>query len=139
MGAVVLDYSVRVGRGHHKHRDSARMEYMGEGRFDALVQCMRGQQAVVLMRHIFSASVDAFLHVVESLSRYVTQTMVPLAGALLLASCVPLDAGYFLGNTGEVTLAPLVLFVASGCIVLSWRILCGVVWGILNAASIFGR
>jgi GPI inositol-deacylase len=94
------------------------------------------------MRHIFSASVDAFPHVAESLSRYVTQTMAPLAGALLLASCVPLDAGYFLGNAGEVALAPLaplVLFVASGCVVLSWGILRGVMWGILNAASIFGR
>ncbi|KAF8517867.1 PGAP1-like protein-domain-containing protein [Gautieria morchelliformis] len=85
---------------------------------------------------------DAFPDVAESLARYVTQTMAPLAGVLLLASCVPLDAGYLLGNAGEVALAPLaplVLFVASGCVVLSWGILRCVMWGMLNAASVFGR
>ena len=68
--------------------------------------------------------------------------MVPLAGILLLASCLPLDVRYLLGNAGEVLLAPLaplVLFVASGCVVLSWCILRSVMWVLLSVVSVFGR
>lgn len=85
---------------------------------------------------------DPFPSVAESLTRYVLHTMVPLAGVLLLASCLPLDVGFMLGNSGEVVLAPLaslVLFIASGCVVLSWGLLRVLTWISLRVISVFGR
>jgi GPI inositol-deacylase len=87
-------------------------------------------------------SLDPFPSVAESLRRYVWYTMTPLAGILLLASCLPFDPGFMLGNSGEIVLAPLaslVLFVASGCVVLSWGFLRVVTWTLLKVVSIFGR
>ena len=114
---------------------------MGERRFDALMQCMLGVDNGA-DHVIFRTSVDAFPDISETLTRYVSHTMVPLAGILLLASCLPLDVGYLLGNAGEIVLAPLaplVLFVASGCVVLSWYILRGIMWVVLIVVSPFGR
>lgn len=68
--------------------------------------------------------------------------MVPLGGAVLLLSCLPLHVGYLLGNAGELVLAPLaplVLFATSGCVILSWYCLRGIMQVLFSVVSVFGR
>ncbi|KAF8591481.1 PGAP1-domain-containing protein [Ramaria rubella] len=83
-----------------------------------------------------------FPSVSESLVQYVSQKMAPLSGVLLILSCLPLDSKYLLGNSGDPLLsplAPLVLFITSGCVVISWTLLQGILWALLKVALIFGR
>jgi len=83
----------------------------------------------------------SFATVPESLARYASRTLAPLSGVLLLASFLPLDSSFLLGNSGEpilAPLAPLVLFTASGCVAISWYLLQSIMWVLFKVVSLFG-
>ena len=140
MGAEVLDNRRCLGRRRDRSHDCPRMGCMGEGRFDNLVHYVHEERTTTLTRCFVSLA--SFPSVSESLGRYTSQTLVPLSGILLFASFLPLDSSFLLGNSGEpilAPLAPLVLFIASGCVAVSWYLLRGTMWVVFRVVSLFGR
>ncbi|GJJ07529.1 hypothetical protein Clacol_001731 [Clathrus columnatus] len=74
---------------------------------------------------------EPFLPLNEALSLFVSRKLLPLAGGLVFLSCLPLNADFLLGNSGEMILSPLavlVLVVSSGCVVITLNILDVLVW-----------
>jgi len=84
---------------------------------------------------------DHFPTVWESLWHFTSQTMVPLSVVFVLASCLPFGVTILLGNAGELILSPLaalVLYAASGCVVISWTTLQAIMWLLFKVGSILG-
>ncbi|KAF8529105.1 PGAP1-like protein-domain-containing protein [Hysterangium stoloniferum] len=78
----------------------------------------------------------------ESLWHFTSQTMVPLSVVFGIASCLPFGVTVLLGNGGELIISPLaalVLYAASGCVVISWITLQVIMWFVSKVGSILER
>lgn len=79
----------------------------------------------------------------ESFAFYCSKVLRKLLLSSLVISLLPLPAEYYLGNSGEVTfapIAPLLLLVASGLVYISWWFLVLLMWPIGKLGKqVFGR
>lgn len=88
------------------------------------------------------SSVGFFPSFSEGLSKFISQDLLFLAGGLTLLSCLPLNADFLLGNSGEILFSPLaafILFLSSGCVAISHIVLEISMWIGHRMNSLFGR
>ena len=76
----------------------------------------------------------------QSLSTYSCKTLKKLMLVSFLVSFLPLPAGYYLGNEGEMMfapIAPLLLLIASGLVFVSWWVLVILMWPLGKLGILF--
>jgi hypothetical protein len=76
----------------------------------------------------------------QSLSTYSRKPLKKLVLVSFLISFLPLPVDYYLGNEGEMTfapIAPLLLLIASGLVVVSWWVLAILMWPLGKVGIMF--